>query len=221
MRTERGLVLQAHHTGGQQEGIRDHPDALLLEPVEASRAAAMEPVARTRFIAGRAALRRFAAELLELPPTELEASYSCPRCGSGPALSHGRPGYTLRGEPLPLLLSMARTRHWVLLAGMPAPGNGMQLGVDAEDPARLDFDGFDGVALGRDERLAVSSLTGRALLRERARLWVRKEAWLKMTGDGLRTDPRTVQVGNRPEITDLASADTGLPPAFAAAIALR
>lgn len=217
---ESGLVLQAEDTGGQQEGIKDFPDAVLLDPAEASRAAAIEPVARARFIAGRAALRRFAAALLELPPAELEACYSCPRCGSGPALSHGRPGYTLRGERLPLLLSMARTRHWVLLAGLPAPGRGLRLGVDAEDPARLDFDGFDGVALGGDERLAVASLTGPALLRERARLWVRKEAWLKMTGDGLRTDPRTVQVCNRPEIADLASSDTGLPAGFAAAVAL-
>jgi 4'-phosphopantetheinyl transferase len=216
-----GLVVQAVDTGGLQEGMRDFPDALLLDPAEASRAAAMEPAARTRFIAGRAALRRFAAGLLELPATELEASYSCPRCGSGPALSHGRPGYTRRGEPLPLLLSMARTRHWVLLAGLPVPGKGMRLGVDAEDPALLDFDGFDGVALGGDERPAVAHLTGSALLRERARLWVRKEAWLKMTGDGLRTDPRTVQVRNRPEIADLASSDTGLPAAFVAAVALR
>jgi 4'-phosphopantetheinyl transferase len=220
MRMESGLVLQAEDTRGHQEGFRDVPDALLLDPAEASRAAAMEPVARTRFIAGRAALRRFAAELLELPPAGLEASYSCPRCGSGPALSHGRPGYTLRGERLPLLLSMARTRHWVLLAGLAAPGKGIQLGVDAEDPSRLDFDGFDGVALGGDERLAVASLTGQALLRERARLWVRKEAWLKMTGDGLRTDPRSVQARNRPELADLASSETGLPAAFVAAVAL-
>ena len=217
---ESGLVLQAEDIRGHQDGIRDFPDALLLDPAEASRAAAMEPVARTRFIAGRAALRRFAAELLELRPAELEASYSCPRCGSSPALSHGRPAYTLRGERLPLLLSMARTRHWVLLAGLPAAGRGMRLGVDAEDPARLDFDGFDGVALGGDERLAVESLTGQALLRERARLWVRKEAWLKMTGEGLRTDPRSVQARNRPELADLASSDTGLPAAFVAAVAL-
>lgn len=220
MRKESGLVLQAEDTRGHQEGIRDFPDALLLDPAEVSRATAMEPVARTRFIAGRAALRRFAAELLELPPAELEASYSCPRCGSGPALSHGRPGYTFRGVRLPLLLSMARTRHWVLLAGLAGPGKGMRLGVDAEDPARLDFDGFDGVALGGDERLTVASLTGPALLRERARLWVRKEAWLKMTGEGLRTDPRMVQVRNRPDIADLAPSDTGLPADFVAAVAL-
>ena len=115
---------------------------------------------------------------------------------------------------------MARTRQWVLLAGLAAPGAGMRLGVDAEDPGRLDFDGFDAVALGGDDRRSVASLSGPPLLRERARLWARKEAWLKMTGEGLRTDPRRVDVRNNHDITDLASADTGLPATFAAAVAL-
>jgi 4'-phosphopantetheinyl transferase len=217
---ESGLVLQAVDTSRPHEGGPSSADHLLLEPVEASRAAAMEPGARARFIAGRAALRRFAVELLGLPASGLEVAYSCPRCGSGPALSHGRPGYTHQGQRVPLLLSMARTGHWILLAGLAAPRAGMRLGVDAEDPGRLAFDGFDAVALGRDDRRAVASLSGPSLLRERARLWVRKEALLKMTGAGLRTDPRTVDVRNNQDITDLAAADTGLPATFAAAAAL-
>lgn len=217
---ESGLVLQAVDTSRPLEGVPGSTDDLLLEPVEAARAAAMEHGARARFIAGRAALRRFAAELLDVPASALEASYSCPQCGSGPALSHGRPGYSHLGRRVPLLLSMARTRQWVLLAGLAAPRAGMRLGVDTEDPGRLDFDGFDAVALGSEERLAVASLAGPSLLHERARLWVRKEAWLKMTGDGLRTDPRTVAVRNNPHITDLAAADTGLPAWFTAAVAL-
>lgn len=216
---EPGLVLLAVDLRGQPA---DGPgsDELLLEPVEAARAAAMEPGARACFIAGRAALRRFAAELLELPAGELEASYTCLRCGSGPALAHGRPGYTRGGEPLPLLLSMARTHGWILLAGLPAPRAGRRLGVDAEDPARLDFDGFDAVALAPEERHAVENLAGPDLLRERARLWARKEAWLKMTGEGLRRDPRTVDVLARPGLADLDPADTGLPGTLVAAVAI-
>ena len=229
---ESGLVLQAVAVPGHESGVsgsaeaatdvrgRSRADALLLEPAEASRAAAMEPSVRGRFIAGRAALRRFAAALLELPVAELEASYSCPRCGPGPGLSHGRPGYSRRGQPLPLLLSMARSQQWVLLAGLLSPASGTRLGVDAEDPGRLGFDGFDAVALSRDEQLTVDGLSGPALQQQRARLWVRKEAWLKMTGDGLRTDPRTVDVLGRPGIADLDSSDTGLPVAFVAAAAL-
>ena len=120
---------------------------------------------------------------------------------------------------MPLLLSMARTRQWILLAGLPAPGAGMRLGVDAEDPARLDFDGFDAVALSGAERRAVEKLSGPELLRERARLWTRKEAWLKMTGEGLRADPRTVEVLGEPGTADLEPADTGLPADFVAAVA--
>ncbi|MBT2530544.1 4'-phosphopantetheinyl transferase superfamily protein [Arthrobacter sp. ISL-48] len=220
---EPGLVLRAVRTGRQEgfPGSGDHrADALLLESVEAARAAAMEPASRERFIAGRAALRRFVAELLDLLPDELESSYSCARCGAGPGLSHGRPGYARNGEQLPVLLSLARTQDWILLAGLTSPAKGMRLGVDAEDPNRMGFDGFDAVALGKDERLAVASLSGPALLTERARLWVRKEAWLKMTGEGLRTDPRTIEVANLPGVADLDFTDTGLPPAFAAAAAL-
>jgi 4'-phosphopantetheinyl transferase len=96
----------------------------------------------------------------------------------------------------------------------------MRLGVDAEDPSRLDFDGFDAVALSAAERRAVGNLSGPGLLRERARLWARKEAWLKMTGEGLRADPSAVDVLDKPGITDLDPADTGLPGAFVAAVAL-
>ncbi|HEY9355093.1 MAG TPA: 4'-phosphopantetheinyl transferase superfamily protein [Arthrobacter sp.] len=216
---EPGLVLQAVDLRGHPAG-GPGSDAAQLEPVEAARAAAMAPGARARFIAGRAALRRFGAVLLDLPAGELEVSYACPRCGSGPALAHGRPGYTRGGEPLPLLLSMARTQQWILLAGLPAPVSGMQLGVDAEDPARLDFDGFDAVALGPEERYAVENLAGPELLRERARLWARKEAWLKMTGEGLRRDPRTVDVLAMPGLADLDPADTGLPETLVAAVAI-
>ena len=210
----KAVVLRGHASDGPDSG------AWLLEPVEAARAAALAPGPREHFIAGRAALRGFAAELLDLPAGELEVSYACPRCGSGPALAHGRPGYTRRGEALPLLLSMARTQEWILLAGVQQPAAGMRLGVDAEDPARMDFDGFDAVALSGPERRAVGKLSGLELLLGRARLWTRKEAWLKMTGEGLRADPRTVRVLAHPEIHDLSSRQTGLPPDLVAAVAL-
>jgi 4'-phosphopantetheinyl transferase len=180
----------------------------------------MEPGAAARFLAGRAALRRFAGNILGIPAAQLTAAYSCPRCGSGPDLSHGRPGFTHHGRSLPLLLSMARAGDWVLLAALHSPTAGERLGADAEDPERLGFDGFDDVALTDAEKHAVAGLEGTALLRERARLWTRKEAWLKMTGDGLRTDLREVTVLDRPGLTDLPPAATGLPASLVAAVAL-
>ncbi|HET7781034.1 MAG TPA: 4'-phosphopantetheinyl transferase superfamily protein [Arthrobacter sp.] len=199
---------------------QDGPEGFVPERAEELRAAALEPAAAQRFLAGRAALRRFAGDVLDLPASQLRSSYSCPQCGSGPGLSHGRPGFMHRGRRLPLLLSMARTGNWVLLAAVTSPGRGERLGVDAENPERLGFEGFDAVALSRSEELTLAGLEGKALLRERARLWSRKEAWLKMTGEGLRVDPRTVAALEEPGVQDLPSAATGLPASLVAAVAL-
>jgi 4'-phosphopantetheinyl transferase len=192
----------------------------LLGPAGLERAAALAPGPRATFVAGRLALRTFAAELLEVPASDLTTNFSCPRCGSGPGRSHGRPGYAVRGEPVPLALSMARSSGWILLGAVVEPPSGLTIGVDLEDPARLDFDGFDSVALTAAERAALSGLSGQALLQERARLWARKEAWLKMSGQGLNSAPDSVDVLHRPEIRDLVAGEAGLPRNFRAAVAL-
>jgi 4'-phosphopantetheinyl transferase len=191
----------------------------LLERTELERARAMVPGAREDFLAGRLAQRLFAAELLGVRAHDLAASYSCPQCGTGPGVPHGRPGYTLDGVPVPLLLSLSRAGGWTLLAAVTSPVPGQRLGVDAEDPQRMEFEGFDAVALTPAERQAAAPLRGTALLRERARLWARKEAFLKMTGEGLRRPPETLDVLDRAGIRDLASAESGLPDHLAAAVA--
>ena len=216
--------------GGQER------DALaLLDAVELERADAMRPGPRAAFLSGRLAQRRFAAELLGVPASELTVNYHCPRCGAGPGVSHGRPGYavtdsaapgsalpdsTLPGPTGPLLLSLSRSSGWTLLAAVIDPAPGLRLGIDVEDPARMDFDGFDDVALAPAERQELLGLAGPALQRGRARLWTRKEAWLKMTGEGLRTAPETLDVLNRAGLRDLPAAPTGLPADLVAAVAL-
>jgi 4'-phosphopantetheinyl transferase len=192
----------------------------LLDGPERARARAMAPAAADRFLAGRIAQRLFVAELLAIPPTYLTATYSCPRCGAGPNVSHGRPGYLVDGVPAPVALSLSRADGWTLLAAVTAPGPELRLGVDVEDPARTGFDGFTGVALTAAEKRTVGHLTGSPLLAARARLWARKEAWLKMNGDGLRTAPASVDVLARPELRDLDPAESGLPAHLAAAVAL-
>lgn len=62
------------------------------------------------------------------------------------------------------------------------------VGVDVEHLDAIRFAGFDDVALGPGEAARDPH--------ERAVLWTRKEAVLKATGEGLRTDPRTVMVGD-------------------------
>lgn len=190
----------------------------LLDDVELGRARALEPRPRQDFLAGRLALRSFAAELLGVPAADLRAAYDCPQCG--PGSPHGRPGYTLHGMPAPLLLSLSRSAGWVLLAAVPDPAPGLRLGVDVQEPAGTDFAGFDELVLGPAERAGLRSLAGTVLLAERARLWARKEAWLKLCGTGLRTAPDSVEVLEHPGIRDLPPAESGLPAHFAAAVAL-
>lgn len=60
------------------------------------------------------------------------------------------------------------------------------VGVDVERADATRFEGFDEVVLAPGEVAATPH--------ERAVLWTRKEAVLKATGEGLRTDPRTVDV---------------------------
>jgi 4'-phosphopantetheinyl transferase len=126
----------------------------------------------------------------------------------------------LQGKPAPLALSLSRSSGWILLGAVLEPPAGVTIGVDVENPARLDFDGFDDVALTPAERAALAGLSGPALLQERARLWARKEAWLKMTGGGLSTAPDTVNVLHRAELRDLAPGEAALPHDFRAAVAL-
>lgn len=192
----------------------------VLDQPELERARAMMPVPRQDFLAARIAQRSFAAELLQVRAQDLRASYACPRCGSGPGVSHGKPGYLLAGAPAPLLLSLSRAAGWTLLAAVTEPHPGQRLGADVEDPQRLDFAGFDSVALTPAERRGVALLRGDHLLRARARLWARKESVLKMTGEGLNRSPETLEAADHPGVRDLAPADSGLPGNLVAAVAV-
>lgn len=204
---------------GKAAGLQGDAEGL-LDGVELARAKALAPAAGSAFLAGRLAQRKFAAELLSVPAAELTVAYSCPRCGPGPELGHGRPGYSYRGAPVPLALSLSRAAGWTLLAAVVDASPGTRLGVDMEDPEQTGFDGFDGIALTPAERRTLRDVTAELLPAARARLWARKEAWLKMTGEGLLTAPSGVDVRDRPGLRDLDPAETGLPPHLAAAVAL-
>lgn len=212
-----GAAGTVEAAGSGDEPLEDFARTL-LDDVELGRARGMEPRPREAFLAGRLALRRFAAELLGVPAADLTAAYDCPECGPGSA--HGRPGYALRGDPVPLLLSLSRSAGWILMAAVADPSPGLRLGVDVQDPAGTDFSGFDALVLGAAEQASLRGLAAAELLAGRARLWARKEAWLKVCGTGLRTAPDTVEVLEHPGIRDLPPAESGLPAHFAAAVAL-
>ncbi len=179
------------------------------------------PTDRNEFVAGRVALRHFAASLLEVSPSRLTPDYHCPQCGKGQ--DHGRPGFILDGAPAPLALSASKAQGWLLLAAVVNPGPGLRLGVDVEAVSRVGFEGFDDVALSAGENHFLSTVPDTQRKKQRAQLWARKEAWLKMTGEGLRRNPAEVDVLERPGLRDLNSNSGGgidLPEGFVAALAV-
>ncbi|MHA7199813.1 4'-phosphopantetheinyl transferase family protein [Arthrobacter alkaliphilus] len=184
----------------------------------------MAPDPGLEFLAARLAQQDFAATLLGVPASRFQAAYSCPDCGSGPDIAHGRPGYLLDGGPAPLALSASRRSGWVLCAAVVHPEPGLRVGVDLENAAGTEFAGFDDVALTRQERQHLGALEPGQRPHERARLWARKEAWLKMTGEGLRVSPDSLDVLDSPGLWDLALPDCAegreLPVGLVAALAV-
>lgn len=168
------------------------------------------------FVSGRIALWHFAASLLDIEPARLTPDFHCPQCGTGQ--DHGRPGFLLDGGPAPLALSASRASGWVLLAGVVHPADGLRLGVDLEAISRVGFDGFDDVALTDNEKRFLATVPDRDALSHRAGLWARKEAWLKMTGEGLRTKPSGVDVLDLPGLRDVTEEE--LPDGLVAALAV-
>ncbi|WP_242703573.1 4'-phosphopantetheinyl transferase superfamily protein [Arthrobacter sp. D5-1] len=178
------------------------------------------PADREEFIAGRVALLDFAAVLLEVDPARLVPDYHCPQCG--PGQDHGRPGFMLDGGPAPLALSASRASGWVLLAGVVHAPEELRLGVDFESTGKATFEGFDDVALTATEKRFLSTIPDQERDSQRARLWARKEAWLKMTGEGLRRNPAELDVLDLPGLRDVTGIQENrkLPDGLVAALAL-
>lgn len=200
-----------------------------LDPAEQTRAAGItHPAARRDFLAGRIALRAFVAGILGVGPGELTAHYSCPDCGTGPELDHGRPGYRMHGAPDGLSLSLSRSGGWVLLAagstGVSGVMVGGAVGIDLEHSSGVMFPGFDDVALTSAERQHLLALPPVKVMPWRAAAWARKEALLKARGTGLRIEPSSVEAFAEPAdgtvVVDLDTVALGLPAGFAAALAI-
>ncbi|MGR0162088.1 4'-phosphopantetheinyl transferase family protein [Paenarthrobacter nitroguajacolicus] len=196
--------------------VPDHSWAQLGGPARQRALRFAKPEDRNEFVGGRIALQRFAASLLDVDPARLMPDYRCPQCG--PGQDHGRPGFMLDGVPAPLALSASRASGWVLLAGVVHPSAGFRLGVDLEVTQQAAFEGFEDVALSENEKHFLSTVPEHERARQRARLWARKEAWLKMTGEGLRHNPAELDVLGLPGLHDITHME--LPDGFVAALAL-
>lgn len=175
------------------------------------------------FVAGRAALRAFAADLAGVPPDTLTARYLCGICGDTSG-DHGRPGYVLADGSAGPRVSLSRAGNWLVLAGAAQEQALSGLGVDAELVSRTDFAGFDAFLSAR-EASSLALFGPAAQPWQRARLWARKEAFVKALGVGLTRDPASVDVTDNivegVQLTDLDSGLLGLPSGMVVALAVR
>ncbi|XVX19056.1 4'-phosphopantetheinyl transferase family protein [Actinomycetota bacterium] len=153
------------------------------------------------FVVAHALLRTTVGEVLGTDPSSLVFVRRCDVCGGH---DHGKPA--IADHP-GLHVSLSYAGSMAVVAVTEAG----PIGVDVEEVAATGFDGFPDVTLAPEEREAVESLTGTALLTARARTWARKEAVLKATGHGLSIDPPAIQVSGPDEPAALLSWAAGVP----------
>jgi 4'-phosphopantetheinyl transferase len=179
-------------------------DALLDEVDRARLATVPDERLAAQLATGRALLRLVAADALSCDPSKIEIDRTCTTCGE----PHGKP--RILGDPVHVNVSHSAER--VAVAATP----GGPLGIDVEHLSSVAFADFDDAALTPAERAAVSALPPQQRPRARARLWTRKEAALKASGVGLRSDPRVTEPDAALQLIDL---DFG--PDYAAAVAIE
>ena len=159
----------------------------LLDDVEQARLGRLRNADdRARFVAAHALLRIMVGREVGWAPERVVLTFTCPRCSA----PHGPPQLVDRAREPVLHLSLAHAGRRVLVAVSTAG----PVGVDVDVEGATAFPGFDDVALAPTERSTIARLPlgGRAAARVTA--WVRKEAVLKATGDGLNVPPGDVVV---------------------------
>ena len=150
----------------------------LLDPVEITRRNALHRDAdRARFTVAAALLRLVAGAHLGVEPRRLVISRACPDCER----PHGRP--TLPAEGWECSVSHSGDRVAVAI------GPTGRLGVDVEAVERHRDTDVRGLVLGPEEQAGTDDVLT---------YWVRKEAVLKATGEGLRV-PLTDVVVSAPD----------------------
>jgi 4'-phosphopantetheinyl transferase len=138
---------------------------------------------------GAALLRLAAARALRCAPADLEIKRECPDCGR----PHGRP----RLANQPLELSVSHAGDLIVVAISPDAPVGVDVEkIDPAVPAKLASH-----VLGRDELPDFLALPQRDQPSQFFRLWTRKEAALKATGDGLRLPMNAVTFDGDGQLT--------------------
>ncbi|MEV7457096.1 4'-phosphopantetheinyl transferase family protein [Pseudarthrobacter oxydans] len=135
---------------------------------------------------------------------------ACVSCGH----PHGRP--YLPGRVIEF--SMSHTAGYVLIAMSRS-----RVGVDVEAVVSASAVADLSIALSRHELEELNELDASERSDAITRAWVRKEAYLKATGEGLNVDPGKINVGfsaaPRP-VPGCSIADVGVPNVYRAAVAV-
>ena len=162
-------------------------DEAVLDATERQRAASlMHASDRDRFTTAHVALRGLLGSYLDRPPGDIRFGRDiCPCCG-GP---HGRP--TVLESPRDLFFSLSHRGDLALIGAALAP-----IGVDVDlVPDQLEAAELASM-MHPDERKELALVPPAQLPRAVARLWTRKEAYLKGIGTGLGRDPSLDYVGS-------------------------
>ncbi|MGW7437831.1 4'-phosphopantetheinyl transferase family protein, partial [Streptomyces sp. NPDC054849] len=198
----------------EQAPFAEHLAPGVLDAAERQRADRfVRPQDRASYLAAHVALRLMLGALLDTAPGDLVmARDACPECG-GPG---GRP--VLVGGGAHFSLSHSRNAVFVACASTP-------VGVDVEAvPTSRVLAGSEDF-FHPDEAAELAALPEPGRPAGFARLWARKEAYLKGTGAGLGHEGHRTYLGIGPAAESVrphwSLTDLPAPEGFAAALALR
>lgn len=158
--------------------VTDHLVGVLDHTERARRARVRHADDRDRFTAAAALLRLVASRFAGLDPEAVAVDRTCTRCGA----PHGRPRIVGHGAA-PFDVSVSHAGRYAVVAAC----REYRVGVDVE-AVRSDYADLLPVACTPAEATRVHDARGFATT------WVRKEAVLKATGQGLATPPCEVEV---------------------------
>ncbi|MFG2292547.1 4'-phosphopantetheinyl transferase family protein [Streptomyces sp. NPDC048603] len=186
----------------------------VLDGAEKRRAAALRVAGdRGTYLAGHVGLRLLLGAYLGVPPVDVPLRRSpCPLCGQ----PHGRPA--VPGNPVHF--SLSRSGGLCLLAFARVP-----VGVDIEAVPALDVAEEVGACLHPREVAELSGLREVGKPAVFARVWARKEAYLKGLGTGLGRSMSLDYLGTAPDgvakVPGWTIGDVPVDDGYAAAVAVQ
>ena len=173
------------------------PQVSMLSPDESARATSMATEPRRRFMTSRILLRRLMSAYLGDEPQEIEFAYG----------SSGKPSLVRTPTGLPLHFNLSHSRDRVVVAIARTP-----VGIDLETPGRLgDFEDLARRFFSPGEVRALARIPASERLDAFFACWTRKEAYLKLTGRGISSGLKTVEMAFSPDREPAVLASGGGP----------